>query len=390
MKKIFVSFSAAMMSALLSLNVLAADVTLYSLDKRELVVDESEVDLYTREGMGWFKEKPVDMYAEDGRTITVEAEKVEDYKNVGWYLSKEDFVSDKTYENKVQLPDESDTGSSNNETYKVTITLPGGPTISVPSYQLEMYKALGWVEGYGGKVTVYNTNGEEKEIDEDQLSRYLGAGWSVKSSYGTPSSGNTEKITVYLYDGSTKTIAKSSLDASKSEGWYPALDESIYAYAAFGAGDQPGATQLLENKQYELAFQKVDEAIKKLEGTSSEYVSMLYYLRTVVNDTWRADINSPIALINYNFQNNGDDRYIILEFRNISNSRIKSYKVDFNLCDASGNVFAQSDILYNVDNLDVKPCEAKKAAWAVSKSSILVKNVKVIEVTFSDGTVWGG
>ena len=119
------------------------------------------------------------------------------------------------------------------------------------------------------------------------------------------------------------------------------------------------------------------------------YVSMLYSLRTVVNDTWREEINSPIALINYNFQNNGNNRYIVLEFRNISNSRVKSYKVDFDLCDAAGNILAQNDILYNVDNLDIKPCEAKKAAWAVSQSAILVKNVKIVEVTFSDGTVWG-
>ena len=387
MKKILVSFSAVTISLLFSLNALAADITLYSLDKRELVVDESEVALYTREGMGWFKERPVDMYAEDGRTITVEADKVEDYKKVGWYLSREDFTS----ENKSQngLPGEASSNSKNTETDKVTITLPGGPTINVPSYQLDMYKVLGWVEGYGGKVTVYKSSGEEKVINEDQLSKYLGAGWSVKPSYGELSSGTEDKITVYFYDGSTKSIAKTALEASKSEGWYSALDEAIYAYAAFGAGDQPGATQLLENKQYELAFQKVDEAIKKLEGTSSEYVSMLYYLRTVVNDTWREEINSPIALINYNFQNNGNNRYIVLEFRNISNSRVKSYKVDFDLCDAAGNILAQNDILYNVDNLDIKPCEAKKAAWAVSQSAILVKNVKIVEVTFSDGTVWG-
>ena len=99
MKKTLTAVLTAAITVCTAASALAANVTLYSLDNRTIEVDESQVAAYTAEGMGWFKDKPVEMYAADGRTITVRADKVEDYKKVGWFV-KEQTADAKTDDTK--------------------------------------------------------------------------------------------------------------------------------------------------------------------------------------------------------------------------------------------------------------------------------------------------
>lgn len=390
MKKTLTAVLTAAITACTAASALAANVTLYSLDNRTIEVDESQVAAYTAEGMGWFKDKPVEMYAADGRTITVRADKVEDYKKVGWFVKAQTSADAKTDDTKT---DGTKTDSQTPASDKVTIMLlPNGPIITVPAYQLEMYKALGWdktdtsapSEPSGNStVTVYNEAGESKVISESELSKYLNAGWTKTKPDGT-------YVTVYDADGNKKDILSANAEAAKSEGWYAAYDEAVYAYAAFGKGDVRGATQLLEAKKYEAAFEMVQNAITKLEKTESEYVSMLYYLRTQVTDSWRTAANSPLGFINYWFADKDGKKLIVLEYRNVSNSRIQSFKVNFDICDAAGNVVETNSGSYFVEKLEMTPCESKRAAWVVKNGSVAagIKNLKVLEVVFSDGTSW--
>lgn len=390
MKKMLTAALAAAITACTAASALAANVTLYSLDNRTIEVDESQVSAYTAEGMGWFKEKPVEMYAQDGRTITVRADKVEDYKKVGWFVKTAQSTDAKTDDTK---NDAAKSDSQTQTSEKVTIMLlPNGPVITVPSYQLEMYKALGWdrtdsasssATTGDAQVTIYNEAGESKTVSESELSKYLNAGWSKTKPDGT-------YVTVYDANGNKKEILAANAESAKSEGWYSAYDEAVYAYAAFGSGDVSGATQLLEAKKYEAAFEMVQSAITKLEKTESEYVSMLYYLRTQVTDTWRTAANSPLGFINYWFTDKDGKKLIVLEYRNVSNSRIQSFKVNFDICDAAGNVVETNSGSYFVEKLEMTPCESKRAAWVVKNGSVAagIKNLKVLEVVFSDGTSW--
>jgi len=254
-----------------------------------------------------------------------------------------------------------------------------------------MYKALGWVEAGSAvteneTVTMYDANGVAKEVKLSEVSKYELAGWTKVKPDG-------EYITVYYYDGSTKNIPAASAETYKAQGWYSAYDEAVYAYAAFGNGaDVVGATKLLEEKKYELAFNMVQDALDKIENTQSEYVSMLYYLRSMVTDTWREAAKSPLGFINYWFSEKDGKSLIVFEYRNVSNSRISSFKINFDICDKDGNIVETNSGSYFVNNLQMTPCEKKRVAWIITKGDVAasIKNLKVNEVVFSDNTKWNG
>ena len=59
------------------------EITMYSVDGRELIVNIDEVEMY--KNVGWYEEPVTIMYAPDSRTLIVKKLEVEAYKNVGWY-----------------------------------------------------------------------------------------------------------------------------------------------------------------------------------------------------------------------------------------------------------------------------------------------------------------
>jgi len=378
-------------SFLMSTAVFAEKIELYALDGRSLFVDEGQVEIYTAEGMGWYIDKPVTMYAQDGRTIVIPADKVDAYKNVGWFLKDEldgnDSIAqpDSTDSSVTVTPDTDTSSPAKDETIFVKYT--DGTVVKVPTEHLKMYEALGWVKADGSSsttVTMYNSDGVAKEVPADEVEKYKLAGWVTTAPAG-------EYVTLYYHDGTTKEVLKSSVESYKAQGWYSAYDEAVYAYAAFGdGGENPGAVALLENKKYELAFNTVQDAVDKIENTESEYVSMLYYLRSTVTDTWREAANSPLGFINYWFNEKDGKRIIVFEYRNISNSRIQSFRINFDICDKDGNVIETNSGSYFVNNLQMTPCEKKRVAWIIKsgEEAASIKNLKVNEVVFSDGTSW--
>lgn len=379
---------------LISTAVFAEKVELYALDGRTLIVDDTQVELYTAEGMGWFKEKPVTMYALDGRTLVVSADRVEAHKNVGWYLFEElpgesGIKPVETPEKPAETAPETNQETNNNsQADTIYVKYTDGTVVCVPAAHLKMYEALGWTQASLAPeketITMYGPDGATKEVLAEEVSKYELEGWSTKDP-------NAKYTTLYRHDGTTKEVLASEAQAHKNQGWYPAFDEAVYSYAAFGDGaDVLGATTLLENKRYELAFNMVQNAIAKIENTESEYVSMLYYLRSSVIDTWRQAANSPLGFINYWFNDKDGRRMIVFEYRNVSNSRIQSFKINFDICDKDDNVIETNSGSYFVSNLQMTPCEKKRVAWYIEsgEEAVAIKNLKVTEVVYSDGTKW--
>ncbi len=384
---------------LMTTTVFASQVELYALDGRTLMVEEDQVAVYTAEGMGWFKDKPVTMHSADGRTIVVPLDRVEAQKKVGW------FVSETNDENKAQTPE--DVVNNQQPDVQTPVTPPttegktayvkytDGTIVKVPYEHVDMYKTLGWVQVESDQkdstITIYDNAGNSKTVNVADVAKYILEGWSTVKKEENSGGDSGEDITVYSYDGQQKTVPLSQLDTYKAQGWYPAYDEAVYAYAAFGNGaDVLGATKLLENKSYELAFNLVQDALDKLEGTNSEYVSLLYYLRSSITDTWRTAANSPLGFINYWFSDKDGKGLVVFEYRNVSNSRIQSFKINFDICDEKGTVIETNAGSYYVDKLEMIPCDKKRVAWVIKTgdSAKSIKNLKVKEVVFSDGTKW--
>ena len=395
MKRGFKVASCLAASLMMATGAFAANVTLYSLDNRTLVVAEDLVEAYTKEGMGWYEEKPVTMYAEDGRTLVVAADQVEAYKEVGWFVSEEQN-EEQNAEETTEEPAEKKEEKAEEPSGKAIVEYIEGTRVTVPAKDVEKYIELGWedVTNQAETVTMRNADGVTKEIKLSDVERYELAGW-VKVETAAPSDEEVQKpgvnyVTLYLYDGSTKSVEEGMVEEYKAKGYYPAFDEAVYAYAAFGNGEKEGVTKLLENKKYEQAYTLVREALDKIENTESEYVSMLYYLRTLVTDSWREAANSPLGFLNYWFQESKGKTYVVFEYRNVSNSRIKSFRINFDICDAAGNIIETNEQDYIAENLEMIPCEKKRVAWLVESGNKAksVKNVRVTGVVFSDNTKW--
>ena len=139
-----------------------------------------------------------------------------------------------------------------------------------------------------------------------------------------------------------------------------------------------------------MAFNMVQDALNKIENTDSEYVSMLYYLRSMVTDAWREAANSPLGFINYWFSEKDGKSLIVFEYRNVSNSRIQSFRINFDICDKDGNVIETNSGSYYVNNLQMTPCEKKRVGWVIKTGdqATSITNLKVNEVVFSDSTKW--
>lgn len=391
MKKSLKILACLSATAMLATTAFAEKTVLYSLDGRTMHVDENQIEVYTSEGMGWFLEPPVTMYSADGRSIVVRADQVEAQKSVGWFL-KDEVSADKK-DDAASTDNPADTAVKKDEAVKdetlIAVKYTDGTVIKAPAYQLDMYKALGWVKADDTQtdnktVTMYDANGTAKEVPSNEVAKYELAGWSQKKPEGN-------YVTVYSYDGSVKNIPETSREEYKAQGWYSAYDEAVYAYAAFGNGkDVLGASKLLEDKKYEMAFNMVQDALDKIEDTQSEYVSMLYYLRSMVTASWREAANSPLGFINYWFTEKDGKPLIVFEYRNVSNSRIQSFKINFDICDKNGNVIETNSGSYFVNNLQMTPCEKKRVAWVIKTGSeaASIKNLKVNQVVFSDNTKW--
>ncbi len=373
-KRAFVSLALAV-CLFASTAVYAADVMLYALDGRTISVSENDVAAYTAEGMGWFINKPVEMYALDGRTITVPYESVEAYKNVGWFVKEEA---------KEEAPEVTQPPAPK----KVAIKYTDSTVISVPEEHVEMYKALGWVLADEGDVkpstvVMYSPNGEEKEIDIKDIAKYEQAGW-VKTKPVV------KTMTVYFHNGESKEIPEKDYNTFEVQGWFHAYDAAVYSYAVFGIGEDKGAQALMEEKLYEEAFLKVQDAIEKTEDTNSEYVPMLHYMRSLIMNDWQIAEQAPIAMVDYEFAEKSGDKLVILDYRNISSNRIQSFKVNFDICDSNGTVLETNSASYSAKNLEMKPFEKKRCAWKITNCAPTntIKNLRVIEVVFSDDTKW--
>ena len=395
MKKTFRIIFCTSVLLTMAIAVFAEKTELYALDGRTIFVEENQIATYTAEGMGWYLEKPVTMYAADGRTIVVPADKVEAQKAVGWFVKTDGETTESTDESsdsqQTEKP-ENTVESANTSVVRYT----DGTIIRVPSYHVVMYKTLGWEEIIAeftpyGNVIMYNSAGDPREIALAEMSQYEKDGWSfVKPGTQTDVNDN-EKVTIYSYDGTSKEVTQSEIESYKKKAWGLTYDEAVYTYATLGdGGEKTGAVSLLEDKKYELAFRSVQEGLSKLESSSSEYVTLLYSLRSTIIDTWRKAANSPLGFINYWFNEKDGKKVIVFEYRNVGNQRITYFGINFDICDKDGNVIETNSGSYFVNNLQLVPCDKTRVGWSIKsgEAAYSIKNVKVKEVRYADGTSW--
>lgn len=125
-------------------------VLLYNSSNQVSEVPDYDVDTFMANG--WVAEKPVRMYALDGRTQLVAASEVAANKRVGWYLEP-----------------------------SVIMYAPDGRTQVVAQTDVESNKAVGW---YDYPVTqLYAADGRTTVISASEEQSYRNVGWYTASQY---------------------------------------------------------------------------------------------------------------------------------------------------------------------------------------------------------------
>ena len=150
-------------------------VTMFSIDKRELEIFESEIQEY--EKVGWYWGYPETMYALDGRTITVGEFRIPEYEAVGWYWGQPETM------------------------YSLD-----GRTLIVGRNRVYQYESVGWY--WGEPITVQNKDGDTLVTGKSRMSSYAKDGYY----YGKPITLYKGNQTVTVGDKDTASIEKYKAD----------------------------------------------------------------------------------------------------------------------------------------------------------------------------------
>ena len=215
--------------------------TMYALDGRTLEVNDNEIEAYRQ--VNWYYGKPVTMYALDGRTLTVGENDVEMYRQVGWYYGK-----------------------------PVTMYALDGRTLTVGENDVEMYRQVGWY--YGKPVTMYALDGRTLTVGENDVEMYRQVGWY----YGKP-------VTMYAPDGRTLTVGKNDVEMYENVGWYRTAAEARKTYAGtwyLYSGDRLYMTVTLSN----ITSNSMKVTVEKMAGKAVIYnIKTAYFINNTTATT---------------------------------------------------------------------------------------------------------
>ena len=147
---------------------------MYAPDGRSITIHAEETEAYRN--VGWYDMPVKTMYAPDGRSIIVYVEEADDYRNVGWY----------------DMPVK-------------TMYAPDGRSIIVYTEETEAYRNVGW---YDVPVAVlYTLDGREAIVSEAEIGLYENLGWY------------REPVAIMTKNGVSQVVLLSETEAYRINGW---------------------------------------------------------------------------------------------------------------------------------------------------------------------------
>lgn len=256
-------------------------------------------------------------------------------------------VSIKTYDKHMDVPDltamielSAHNATEKSDTYfyckYINVYACDGSALGIHNLLLPLYEKVGWSVG----ITVYNLTGDTLEISPYRIAEYDSYGW-------------------YIWEKKFFLTLKNVYDAN------------------FNAG------------KYAECMALVDYCIDYLKGT--QYENTLYSLRTTAMNRIRETEKTALSTCDYTISENsiGTPEVSII-FRNVSFKNIVAFKVKFNCYDVFGQLEKSYYDLYFVDDCNLAPAEVGSFTWTLygTDSVKTLKNIRVTEVVFADGTKW--
>lgn len=234
-------------------------------------------------------------------------------------------------------------------------------TARFPTYRTDSYY-------YYDYINVYAADGRSKLICDLELPVYRMVGWYA----GIP---------MYSLDGRTKEVSPFLVDAYAAVGWYTA--EDLYYHEV-----QQKYRTLMAAYDYNGLIGLADTAMARLIGTRHE--ASLHAIRYDAIYRWRKALNAPLGIVESGVQHYYSLPQLYVTFRNVSTKTVASVKLTLTCYDAFGNAQNTNYDYYYLSNAHLAPgqlgtygCSLQKA-----KSAATVSNIRLIEVTFTDGTKW--
>ncbi len=349
----------------------ASAATMYSLDGRTIEVANWEIEAYRQ--VNWYYGKPTTMYAPDGRTLTIGENDVEAYENVGWYWGK-----------------------------PVTMyNWDGTRTLIIGENRVELYKSVGWF--YGKPVTMYAKDGRTLLVGENEVEAYKNVGWYEKPFIKVYAPNITEDEVHWFADPEdfvkVLSISENELEAYKNVGWYETYSEALYT-ATFTV-----AKICIENNDYFLAIEFLQNFSRYMDepyrGWSLSYIP-------AIENMWIKEQGSVLVLTGphiYYLEDEPQLPRVSLNMVNLDSRHIVSFKIEFDCYDENGNpavdIYGSNHVVYYAANTWCCPYDEEYPQSTIGGLMYIdgyelynipntreVRNVKVTEILFSDGTKW--
>ena len=222
---------------------------------------------------------------------------------------------------------------------------------------------------YSRYMEVYSADGRTKTISELLLPVYEKVGWSAG-------------VKMYALDGRTKYVKPSKVAANEAVGWY--TEEGFAYYKLQNAYNEYKAVG-----DYNSILELVYDYTEVLEDT--KYEQNLYAIRTEVMSLWRKATGEPVGVISYEVNKNENGVPVAaIAFRNISEKKIVEFKTIFTCYNKDGKIENPYYNNFVANDIDLDVAECDYYFWDFDKSYNVnsIKNIRINEVTFEDGTKW--
>ena len=395
-----------------------------------------EIEEYQKQG--WYTEEEtksaVTMYAADSagnftRTLIVPQRLVEAYRAVGWHTEEEKTLLYRKTQLPVILKNKSG-AETRIDSFEIT------SVEAISAYNIEVkFKIKG--NKFNGKywdsihAICYDVNGnyietrdmtylyDDEERTDDVMLPINTASIELVANDPVEDSQSylyCKYVNVYAPDGRVMGVTDLQVPTYELVGWYrevtlyalsengtksvviPAYKQADYEKVGWYTAENLERKIILDkfaeyrkNRQYNEVFVYFNKIYFSYYNT--DFGKTLLEVRTAAMDEWRNYCGRPMGLMEYSLsKNNAGTPEVTISFRNISYKNIIAFKVKFDCY----NVFGEREIPYAnyfyTDKTNFGSTEYNRYTWTLygTDSVHTVKNIRVTEVVFADGTKWYG
>ncbi len=228
-------------------------------------------------------------------------------------------------------------------------------------------------------VPLYADDGSLTEVKPGLVAEYEAQGWHRETM-----------VTMYALDGRTKEVRQRNVAAEQTVGWYLHTDYTIVRAESWAQeGDYSSAVLLVQIEKLNAQLNNDQTAYSALQAKDLE-----------LRARWQSSMGGcPLRVhdntISITYNSIGIP-VVNVSLWNISNKDIRSFEIKWTCVDAYGNVTTDWPTIHDGTFVGYMEREILKADsvntfnWTMNSNerTASVRNVQVVRVAYTDGTVW--